>query len=165
MLRLGGFELKRTRFIRIQLKLARSYPEGVRAMAADGLVTVVSKFDPSETLKRLDAVIGAMGMTLFARIDHAAGARDVGMDLRPTVLLIFGSAKAGTPLMQADQAVGIDLPLKTLVWQDGDGRTWVSYNDPGWIAKRHGIGETVKLSVQRMETAIAEVSREAAGSK
>jgi uncharacterized protein (DUF302 family) len=72
-------------------------------------------------------------MTVFARIDHAAGAAEVGLPLRPTELLIFGSAKGGTPLMQSDQAVGIDLPLKALVWEDANGKTWLSYNDPNAI--------------------------------
>ena len=132
-------------------------------MAAGGLITIASNFDPTETLKRLEAAIGAKGMTLFARIDHAAGAKDAGLDLRPTVVLIFGSAKAGTPLMQADQAVGIDLPLKALVCQDAGGKTWVSYNDPRWIAERHGLGESLKPIVHGMDAVIAEVARAAAG--
>ena len=134
-------------------------------MAAEGLNTIASKFDPTETLNRLEAAIGAKGMALFARIDHAAGARDVGMSLRPTIVLIFGSAKAGTPLMQADQDVGIELPLKALVWQDANGKTWVSYNDPGWIAKRHGLDERLNPIVDKMDAVIAEVAGEAAGVK
>ncbi len=80
-------------------------------------------------------------MKLFARIDHAAGAADVGSALRPTTLLVFGNPAAGTPLMQAAQTAGIDLPLKALVWQDAAGVVHVSYNDPAWIAMRHGLGE------------------------
>src|SRR4051794_39663569 len=80
-------------------------------------------------------------MTVFARIDHATGAAAVGLSLRPTELLIFGNAKGGTPLMQSAQTMGIDLPLKALVWQDPSGSTWLSYNDPGWLAKRHGLGD------------------------
>jgi uncharacterized protein (DUF302 family) len=78
-------------------------------------------------------------MTVFARIDHAAGAAAVGLDLRPTELLIFGNARGGTPLMQAEQAIGIDLPLKGLVYEDAAGKTWLAYNDPRWLARRHGI--------------------------
>ncbi|WP_152428379.1 DUF302 domain-containing protein [Methyloferula stellata] len=107
-------------------------------MAADGLTTVASSFAPKETMDRLEAEIAAKGLTLFARIDHSAGAAEVGLTLRPTVLFIFGNAKGGTPLMQAAQTAGIDLPLKVLVWQDDKGVTQVSYNDPAWIAKRHG---------------------------
>jgi len=95
---------------------------GARAMAADGLTTIASNFDPTQTAKRLEAEIKAKGMTVFARVDHAAGAKEAGLELRPTEVLIFGSAKAGTPLMQADQTIGIDLPLKVLVWQDAAGR-------------------------------------------
>src|SRR5262249_18534229 len=87
------------------------------------------------------------GLTVFARIDHAAGAAEVGLSLPPTWLLIFGNAKAGTPLMQSAQTIGIDLPLKALVWQDASGKTWLSYNDPAWLAKRqrggHEVGATV----------------------
>ena len=93
-------------------------------MAADGLTTVESPFGPKETMDRFEAAIKARGMTVFARIDHAAGAAAVGLPLRPTELLIFGSARAGTPLMQADQTVGIDLPLKALVYEDAAGKVW-----------------------------------------
>ncbi len=106
---------------------------GACAMAADGLTTIPSSFAPKDTMDRLEAEIKARGMTVFARIDHAAGAAQVGLPLRPTELLIFGNAKGGTPLMQSDQAVGIDLPLKALVWEDANGKTWLSYNDPNAI--------------------------------
>jgi uncharacterized protein (DUF302 family) len=109
-------------------------------MAADGLITLSSSHGPKDTMDRLAAEITARGMTVFARVDHAAGAADAGLPLRPTELLIFGNAKGGTPLMQSDQTIGIDLPLKALVWQDASGRTWLSYNDPGWLAKRHVPG-------------------------
>lgn len=85
-------------------------------------------------MDRLEAEIAAKGLTLFARIDHSAGAAEVGLTLRPTVLFIFGNAKGGTPLMQAAQTAGIDLPLKVLVWQDDKGVTQVSYNDPAWLS-------------------------------
>src|SRR5215467_5278363 len=107
-------------------------------MASDGLTTLRSDFSPEETLARLEAAVQAKGLTLFARIDHAAGAAAVGLPLRPTVVVIFGNARGGTPLMQARQTVGIDLPLKALVWQDEAHETWLSYNEPEWIAARHG---------------------------
>src|SRR5215470_5160001 len=113
---------------------------GAEAMAPDGLMTVSSNYGPKETINRLETEVMAKGMTIFARIDHAAGAAQVGLPLRPAELLIFGSAKAGTPLMQSSQEVGIDLPLKALVWEDAAGKTWLSYNDPRWIAKRYGLG-------------------------
>src|SRR6516164_546572 len=104
---------------------------GAHAMAADGLTTIPSSYGPKETMDRLEAEIKAKGMTVFARIDHAAGAAQAGLSLRPTEVLIFGNAKAGTPLMQSNQTIGIDLPLKALVWQDADGKVWLSYNEPG----------------------------------
>ena len=107
-------------------------------MAADGLITLRSSHGPKDTMARLEAAVKAKGLTIFAHVDHAAGAEAVGLKLRPTDLLIFGNAKGGTPLMQAEQTIGIDLPLKALVWQDASGTTWLSYNDPSWIAKRHG---------------------------
>jgi len=105
----------------------------------EGLITRQSSNGPTETMDRLEAAVKAKGMTVFARIDHAAGATEVGMSLQPTDLLIFGNARAGTPLMQSQQTIGIDLPLKALVWQDAAGTTWLSYNDPGWLVRRHGL--------------------------
>ncbi len=105
-------------------------------MAADGLTTIPSSYGAKETMDRLEAEIKAKGMVAFARIDHAAGAAQVGLPLRPTELLVFGGAKAGTPLMQSNQSIGIDLPLKALVWQDANGKVWLSYNEPSWLAKR-----------------------------
>ena len=103
----------------------------------------------------------AKGLTVFARIDHAAGAAAVGLPLRPTELLIFGNAKGGTPLMQSIQSIGIDLPLKALVWQDASGGTWLSYNDPSWLAKRHGLGLEVEAPVSAMTAALSAVAKEA----
>lgn len=130
-------------------------------MPADGLITVSSSHGPKETMDRLAAEIAARGMTVFARIDHTAGAADVGLSLRPTELLIFGNAKGGTPLMQADQTIGIDLPLKALVWEDAAGKTWLSYNDPAWLAKRHGLGAEVNLMVNALATVLGAVAAKA----
>ena len=107
-------------------------------MAVQGLTTIKSGHAPDETMARLEAAVKAKGLTVFARIDHAAGASAVGLSLRPTEVLIFGNAKGGTPLMQTAQTIGIDLPLKALVWQDASGETWLSWNDPAWLAARHG---------------------------
>jgi uncharacterized protein (DUF302 family) len=85
------------------------------------------------------AAVTRRGITVFARIDHAAAAASVGMELRPTEVLIFGNPQAGTPLMQAVQTMGIDLPARALVWQDGGGKTWLAYIDPQWLANRHGV--------------------------
>jgi uncharacterized protein (DUF302 family) len=123
-------------------------------MAADGLITLPSSFGPKETLDRLEAEIRAKGITIFARIDHAAGAAEAGLPLRPTELLIFGNARGGTPLMQADQAIGIDLPLKALVFEDLAGKVWLSYNDPRWLAQRHGLNATVSRTVDALAGAL-----------
>jgi uncharacterized protein (DUF302 family) len=126
-------------------------------MAVDGLITLPGSHGPKETMNRFEAEVKARGMTVFARIDHAAGAAAVGLPLRPTELLIFGNAKGGTPLMQSVQTVGIDLPLKALVWQDESGKTWLSYNDPGWHAKRHG--HQVDAAVSAMAGALDALAR------
>jgi uncharacterized protein (DUF302 family) len=104
-------------------------------MTADGLTTIPSSFGPKETMDRFEAEIRAKGMTAFARIDHAAGAAEVGLPLRPTELLVFGSAKAGTPLMQANQAIGIDLPLKALAFEDRLAKSgWPTTIRYGWLS-------------------------------
>jgi uncharacterized protein (DUF302 family) len=131
-------------------------------MSADGLIVVQSSHGPAETMDRLVAEIKAKGLTVFARIDHAAGANEVGLPLRPTELVIFGNAKGGTPLMQSNQEIGLDLPLKALVWQDATNVTWISYNDPAWLAKRHGLGHEVEAPVKAMTAMLAAVTRAAA---
>jgi uncharacterized protein (DUF302 family) len=133
-------------------------------MAADGLTTMRSSHGPRDTMSRLEAAVKAKGMTVFARIDHAAAAAEVGLSLQPTELLIFGNAKAGTPLMQSIQTIGIDLPLKALVWQDGSGNTWLSYSDPSWLAKRHGLGHAVEATVRAMAAALDAVASTATAS-
>jgi uncharacterized protein (DUF302 family) len=134
---------------------------GVQAMSADGLITLRSSFGPEETMKRLEAEVRAKGMTVFAHIDHAAGATAVGLPLRPTDLLIFGAAKGGTPLMQSVQTIGIDLPLKALVWQDEAATTFVSYNDPGYLVQRHGLGEAAKPAAEAMSGALKAIAAKA----
>ncbi|WP_159007102.1 DUF302 domain-containing protein [Bradyrhizobium sp. S69] len=131
-------------------------------MSADGLIVVRSSHGPAETMDRLVAEIKAKGLTVFARIDHASGAKEVGLPLRPTELLIFGNAKGGTPLMQSNQEIGLDLPLKALVWQDASNDTWISYNDPAWLAKRHGLGHEVEPPVKAMTAMLSAVTRAAA---
>ena len=126
---------------------------------ANGLITVDSPHDAAATLHWLETALAAKGMTVFAKIDHAAGAGAVGLKLAPTTVLIFGNAQAGTKLMQIDQRIGIDLPLKMLVWTDEGGKTRVSYNDPAWIAARYGITpETAPIltAMQGMFNVLAE---------
>jgi uncharacterized protein (DUF302 family) len=124
-------------------------------MAIEGLTTVASTFSPKDTMDRFAAAATAKGLTVFARIDHAAGAAAVGLPLRATELVIFGNAKGGTPLMQADQTMGIDLPLKALVYADAAGTVWLAYNDPAWLARRHGLGPEVEPTVKALTAALA----------
>jgi uncharacterized protein (DUF302 family) len=107
------------------------------AGAAEGLITTQSPHSVADSMDRLEAIVKEKGLTVFARIDHAAGARSIDQSLRPTQLLIFGNPKGGTPFMACAQTVGIDLPLKVLAWEDQAGQVWLGYNDPAWIASRH----------------------------
>jgi uncharacterized protein (DUF302 family) len=122
-------------------------------MAVDGLVTIRSSYGPEETMNRFEAEVRARGMIAFAHIDYAAGAASVGLSLRPADLLIFGNARGSTPLMELVQTIGIDLPLKALVWQDASGVAWLSYNEPKWLAMRHGLGpeDAANISVLAVE--------------
>ena len=130
----------------------------------EGLTSIRSRFGPKETMERLQAEIRAQGMTVFARIDHAAGAAAVGLTLPPTELIVFGNARGGTPLMQSVQTVGIDLPLKALVWEDTPGKTWISYNEPSWIAQRHSVASAEPV-VSKMAAALSAMSKAAAGTR
>jgi uncharacterized protein (DUF302 family) len=109
------------------------------ASAGDGLVTVKSSYKAKETADRVERLAKERGMTMFDRIDHAGGAKAAGMTMRPTEVLIFGNPKGGTPLMLCEQRVGIDLPLKMLVWEDGNGVVWIGYSDPENLKDRYGI--------------------------
>ena len=130
----------------------------------EGLTSIQSSFGPKETMDRVEAEIRAGGLNVFARIDHAAGAAEAGLTLALTELMIFGNARGGTPLMQSAQTVGIDLPLKALVWQDASGKTWLSYNEASWIAQRHGVADA-QPAVSKMADLLSAISRKAAGSQ
>lgn len=123
----------------------------VLPVSADtGLMNVKSAHDVKNTADRLETVLKEKGMTVFLRINHSEGARKVGKQLRPTELVIFGNPKVGAPLIQCGQTIGIDLPQKALIWQDESGQVWLTYNDPRYLAKRHGIDgcEPVLTKVQ-----------------
>ena len=109
--------------------------------AADGLVTVKSPHSVTATMNRVEVLAKKRGLTVFARIDHAAGAAKVGKTLRPTQVIIFGNPQGGTPFMECAQTVGIDLPLKILVWEDANAKVWLGYNDPEYLARRHDAGK------------------------
>ncbi|HEU4353192.1 MAG TPA: DUF302 domain-containing protein [Burkholderiales bacterium] len=111
------------------------------AFSADGLIALKSPHAAKETMERLESAVKQRGLHVFARIDHAAGATKVGKQLRATELLVFGNPQGGTPFMECAQSVGIDLPLKALVWQDESGQVWLGYNDPEWLALRHGAAQ------------------------
>jgi uncharacterized protein (DUF302 family) len=111
----------------------------------NGIIHLKSPYSVPETIKRLESVLSAKNLTVFARVDHSGEAEKVGLTMRPTQLIIFGSPKAGTPLMVASPTLAIDLPLKALVWEDAEGKVWLSYNSPDYLTRRHEIpAELVK---------------------
>ncbi|MER8864492.1 DUF302 domain-containing protein [Mesorhizobium sp. M0751] len=132
-------------------------------MAKNGLITVQSRFGVAETIDRLVETVERAGLLVFARIDHAAGARNVETSLRPTQLLIFGNPKGGTPLMQDRQLAGIDLPVKALAWEDEQGKVWLSYNDAHWLAERHCLGDASCNAVAAIAAGMDNVIAAAAG--
>lgn len=132
-------------------------------MISEGMVLTKSRSGPAETVSKLVTAIGERGMTVMARIDHAAAAAKVGLELRATEVVLFGNARGGTPLMQAAQTAGIDLPLKALVWQDAAGKTWVGYNDPHWIATRHGAIGGGDAATGAMTAALSAITAAATG--
>lgn len=111
------------------------------AQAVDGLVTVKSPHSATATMDRFESLAKQRGLIVFARIDHAAGAAKVGKALRPTEVIIFGNPQGGTPFMECTQTVGIDLPLKALVWEDASANVWLAYNDPEYLARRHDVSK------------------------
>ncbi len=121
--------------------------------AEPGLISLKSSHDVRNTADRLETVLKEKGMTVFLRINHSEGARKVGEKLRPTQLVIFGNPKVGTPLMQCSQTVAIDLPQKALIWQDESGQVWLTYNDPQYLAARHGI-DGCQAVVVKVQTAL-----------
>ena len=126
----------------LQLFLVLSLALMVSAVgAADGLIAVKSPYNAKDTMDRFEAVLKERGLNVFARINHAAGASKVGKSLRPTEVIIFGNPQGGTPFMECAQTVGIDLPLKALVWQDASSQVWLGYNDPEFLAKRHNVAD------------------------
>jgi uncharacterized protein (DUF302 family) len=135
------------------------------ALAADhpvkkknGIVDVPSHHSVDETVDRVKNILQAKGVTLFALIDHSGEAAKVGMTMPPTKLLIFGSPKAGTPLMLAAPSIAIDLPLKLLVWEDSQGKVWVSYNSPEYLKERHGLPADLLPNIAVVEVLAAKAA-------
>ena len=124
----------------------------------NGIIDKLSHHSGGDTVERLKGILQSKEVTLFALVDHSGEAEKAGMKMRPTKLLIFGSPKAGTPLMQAVPSVAIDLPLKILVWEDGQGRAWVSYNSPAYLQERHGIPSELMQNIAVIETLAAKAA-------
>jgi uncharacterized protein (DUF302 family) len=130
------------------------------AMAGNGITTKPCQHTPAEAIDRLEAALKTKSMTIFSRVDHAAGAAKAGLNLRPTVLLVFGNPKVGTKLMESNQTAGIDLPMKILAWTDNKGKHWLAYNDPAHLAKRHGIKDRKEV-VNKMAGALSNFASQA----
>jgi uncharacterized protein (DUF302 family) len=128
-------------------------------VSVEGLRVLQSRHDPAETLERLEAAILRSGFKLFGRIDHGAEAEAAGIDMRPTVVVMFGSARAGAPTVRTRQTLAIDLPLRVLIWQDDKGATRLAYNDPAWLLGRHGVADDA--NVEMMNEVLANVAGEA----
>lgn len=129
------------------------------AQAAEGLIQIKSPYSVEETLDRFEQIAEERGLTIFARIDHAAGAAQVDKTLRPTEVLIFGNPQGGTPFMECEQTVGIDLPLKVLAWEDAEGQVWLGYNDLAYLAERHQVPDCPV--VENLTTALSGLTRAA----
>jgi len=119
-------------------------------IASDGLIAVKSPHSAKVTMDRLETLVKQRGLNVFVRVDHAAGAASVGKTLRPTEVLVFGNPQGGTPFMECAQSVGIDLPLKALVWEDAAGQVWLGYNDPAWLGTRHRAANCPAVGNLRM---------------
>jgi len=118
----------------------------------NGIVNKRSNHSVDETLEKLKGILQAKGVTIFTIVDHSGEAKKVGLEMPPTKLVIFGSPKAGTPLMLAAPSIAIDLPLKILIWEDTQGRSWVSYNSPAYLRERHGLLQELLQNIAVVET-------------
>lgn len=133
------------------------------SFGAEGLVTKKSPYSAKETMDRLESVVKTKGLTIFARIDHAKGAETIGKTLRPTEVILFGNPQGGTPFMECAQTVGIDLPLKALVWEDASGQVWLGYNDPAYLAQRHGTNANECAVVTNLDKALNGIAESVTG--
>jgi uncharacterized protein (DUF302 family) len=127
-------------------------------MSANGIVDVHSSHPVDAVVAKLTAMLAARGITVFAVVDHSGEAAKVGMSMRPTKLVIFGSPKAGTPLMQAAPSIAIDLPLKILVWEDESGEAWISYNTPAYLRDRHHLPPELLANIAAIEALAAKAA-------
>jgi uncharacterized protein (DUF302 family) len=125
---------------------------------ANGIIDTPSNHSVEQTVEKLKGILQAKGVTLFALVDHSGEAEKVGMKMPPTKLLIFGSPKAGTPLMLAAPSIAIDLPLKILVWEDAQAHVWVSYNSPAYLQERHRLPPELLQNIAVVETLAAKAA-------
>jgi len=126
--------------------------------ASKGIVDKASNYSVEQTVERLKNILRSKGVTLFAVIDHSGEAEEVGLKMRPTKLLIFGNPKGGTPVMLAAPSSAIDLPLKTLIWQDAEGKVWISYNSPTYLQERHNLAPELLQNISVVETLAAKAA-------
>ncbi|HEC12263.1 MAG TPA: DUF302 domain-containing protein [Acidiferrobacteraceae bacterium] len=131
------------------------------AQAGNGIITKKSVNSVTASLDCLEKTLKAKGLTVFARVNHTAGAKKVGLSMRPTQLLIFGNPKMGTPLMNSNQTMGLDLPMKALAWEDAKGQVWISYNDPAHLAARHSVADKPAI-IKKMTGALGKFTDKAA---
>jgi len=124
----------------------------------DGFVSVKSAHSVDETVEKLKGILQAKGVTLFALVDHSGEAEKAGLKMRPTKLAVFGNPKGGTPLMVAAPSTAIDLPLKLLTWEDGDGKVWLSYNSAAYLQERHGFPKELVANIAVVETLAAKAA-------
>jgi len=124
----------------------------------EGVINIASNHSVDQTVEKLKGVLQAKGVNLFALVDHSGEAEKVGMKMRPTKLLIFGSPKGGTPVMLAAPGIAIDLPLKILIWEDSQGKVWVSYNSPAYLKERHGVPQELLQNIAVVETLAAKAA-------
>lgn len=137
----------------ILMFLCLLFMQQVGAADVPGLITKKSAHSVKATIDKLETVLKKKGITIFARVDHGKGAKGVGIALRPTLLLIFGNPKLGSHFFTSHQSAGIDLPMKAVAWKDAKGQVWLAYNDPAYVAKRHGINDRDKI-VKKMQGAL-----------
>ncbi len=152
--------MKRYLFLSLALLLAPLLVSEKAIAEVDGLISIKSAHSVSETLNRLEALLTSKGITIIARWRHHAGAKNVGIPLRPTELMIFGNPELGSHFFTSAQTAGIDLPMKALAWEDESGQIWLGYNDPQYIVDRHGIKNRA-LIVSKMTTALDKLTRAA----
>ena len=152
---------RKSRILNLVIIITSLFCTAVSAADDNGIIKIISQHEVAETINKLEAVLRQKGMTIFARVDHSAGADKAGIQLRSTELLIFGNPKVGTPLMQCSQTAALDLPQKALAYKDDTGQVWLAYNDPAYMAKRHSI-KGCKQALEKVSNALAKFTKLAA---